>query len=433
MKVIYDISVLGIGHVIPKARTGVFRVIENLAVHLAVNPDCNLMFCSNKDRQTAQYTAAYLKDMKGLSSVPFSKPPFFDRRLRIVNKRDELVGSLQNKNAVSSLKHLQIKLHLKSLGARERMFNMLDTGFIHPRDVREADIYHSPFYALPAAVSNGSYKSVFLTCYDVIPILFPQYFDASIIKLMDEILESITPETWVLCISASTRADLLNHLGSKVSPERVIVTELAASDTFYESKDKIKNQQVRRKHHIPDKPYILSLCTFEPRKNIEQVVKAFVRLIHQENIKDLHLVLVGNKGWLFDKIFEQIENSADVKSRIIITGFVADEDLAALYTDAMFFVYPSFYEGFGLPPLEAMKCGTPVITSNTSSLPEVVGDAGIMIPPTDLDALCHAMLSVYKSPVLRQQMADSSLERANRFSWERCANETVYAYKASLI
>ncbi len=96
------------------------------------------------------------------------------------------------------------------------------------------------------------------------------------------------------------------------------------------------------------------------------------------------------------------------------------------------FVYPSFYEGFGLPPLEAMQCGTPVITSNTSSLPEVVGDAGIMISPTELDELCEAMLSVYKSPFLREDLSRRSLERAKKFSWERCAQETVDAYKLSL-
>ena len=243
---------------------------------------------------------------------------------------------------------------------------------------------------------------------------------------------SITPESWVLCISHSTRNDLLNYLGNKINPDRAIVTELAASGTFYQSANKAYNRKVRQKHAIPDGPYILSLCTLEPRKNIEQVVRAFVALDAQENIRDLHLVLVGTKGWFFDKIFAEISNSAELKSRIIITGFVADEDLAAIYSDALFFVYPSFYEGFGLPPLEAMKCGVPVITSNTSSLPEVVGDAGIMVSPGDLDALCQAMLKIYTNPSLQQQMQEKSLERAGRFSWERCGNETVNAYKHSL-
>jgi glycosyltransferase involved in cell wall biosynthesis len=144
------------------------------------------------------------------------------------------------------------------------------------------------------------------------------------------------------------------------------------------------------------------------------------------------MVLVGTKGWMFDKIFNELDASADIRDRIIITGFVHDSDLAAIYSDAAMFVYPSFYEGFGLPPLEAMKCGVPVISSNTSSLPEVVGDAGIMVAPTDLTALTQAMLSVYNDNALQQQMRAKSLERAAKFSWERCAHETVTAYKRSI-
>ena len=191
-------------------------------------------------------------------------------------------------------------------------------------------------------------------------------------------------------------------------------------------------EQVRKKFGIPNGPYILSLSTLEPRKNIAQTIRCFVRLLEQEKIDDLSLVLVGSKGWDYDSIFEEIAASPKIRDRIIVTGYAADEDLAPLYSGATMFVYPSFYEGFGLPPLEAMQCGVPVITSNTSSLPEVVGEAGIMVDPHDADELSQAMLKIYNSTDARQRMSLESLEQAQKFSWKRCAEQTIDTYKAAV-
>lgn len=176
----------------------------------------------------------------------------------------------------------------------------------------------------------------------------------------------------------------------------------------------------------------MSLNTLEPRKNLGHLIQCFRKLVYQEKINDLYLVLAGGKGWLYNKLFEEIYRCEALKDRVIVTGYVADEDLAALYSDALAFVYTSFYEGFGLPPLEAMQCGVPVITSNTSSLPEVVGDAGIMVAPTDADMLCHSMLALYTKSSLREAMSLKSLERAKQFSWEKCTQETLAAYKFAL-
>ena len=432
MKVLFDISVLGYGHVSEKSRTGVFRVIENVTSQLLLHPECDLVFCSPAGLDSIQYSLSYLDSNKIFSRIPFSKPLFFNRRLQLTQSRDKLIQVLHNEKTLSQARRLQLRLYIKQLSLVEHIYSILHkSALINPAHVR-TDIFHSPFNALPDKRSSKTFKNLFLTCYDLIPVLFPHYFEQPMIDQMKATYNSITPESWVLCISQSTRNDLLNYLGNKVDPQRVLVTELAASDTFYQSTDQESNRNIREKHSIPDAPYVLSLCTLEPRKNIEQVVRAFVKLNAEANTKDLHLVLVGTKGWYFDKIFAEISSNAELRSRIVITGYVADEDLAAIYSDALFFVYPSFYEGFGLPPLEAMKCGVPVITSNTSSLPEVVGDAGIMISPTDLDDLCEAMFTIYKNPSIQQRMRIKSLERASLFSWERCGNETVDAYKASL-
>ena len=206
----------------------------------------------------------------------------------------------------------------------------------------------------------------------------------------------------------------------------------ADRDRFYVCEDSQKVKSIRSKYRIPDTPYILSLGTLEPRKNIDTLIKGFARLVQEQNLKDLHLVLVGTHGWQYEKIFDEISKSGSVKDRIIFTGYVDDADLAALYSAALVFVYPSFYEGFGLPPLEAMQCGTPVITSNTSSLPEVVGDAGIMLDPKDTDGLCHSIFEIYGQSALRESMSRKSSEQAKKFSWEKCIQETIDVYKTAL-
>lgn len=167
-------------------------------------------------------------------------------------------------------------------------------------------------------------------------------------------------------------------------------------------------------------------------KNIDHVIRCFVRLVTEEQISDLSLVLAGMKGWDYDRIFAAIEGAPQVKDRIIVTGRIDDEDLAALYSGALAFAYLSHYEGFGLPLLEAMQCGVPVITSNTSSLPEVAGNAGIMLDPTDADGLTHALLVLFQNEDIRNLMVQKSLARAQHFSWKRCAEDTIVAYKQAL-
>lgn len=433
MKILYDISVLGLGNFSPRARTGVFRVIENVARELVSQPDCNLIFCASNDFNSIQSSLFYLNGNACFSAIPFSKPLNFDRKVAIREKRHQLITEVVGVPSLPFSKKWSAKIKIRELLLKEKLYNIYDDQLIHSRDYKQAQVYHSPFFPVPKEWHGTKKKSVFLTCYDIIALLHPRYCDDGIIQVVRDIANSITPETWVLCISQATRNDLLNYLGNRVNPDRVVVTELAASSLFHPFVDKEICEITREKYHIPiDEPYVLSVCTLEPRKNIERVIKAFNLLVNQENIKRLNLVLVGTKGWLFDKIFAEIESSHTLRKRIIVTGYVDEQDLAPLYADALLFAYPSFYEGFGLPPLEAMQCGTPVITSNTSSLPEVVGDAGIMIDPNDTESLCQAMLSIYKSSSLRQELSQKSVMRSKKFSWSRCAEETMKAYKESL-
>ena len=200
--------------------------------------------------------------------------------------------------------------------------------------------------------------------------------------------------------------------------------------------------KVRKKYDLPNR-YILYLGTLEPRKNITGLIKAFELLkknppsplfergssnhpssLCERGSSDIKLIIAGSKGWLYQDIFKVAENSS-VNNDIIFTGFIDDEDKSILYSQAELFIYPSFYEGFGFPPLEAMACGTPVITSNVSSLPEAVGDAAITINPYNLNELYRAMEMVLSDDELKNALIKKGFEQAKKFSWQKCARESL--------
>ena len=205
--------------------------------------------------------------------------------------------------------------------------------------------------------------------------------------------------------------------------ENIDVMLLAASETFHECKDHERILSVRRKYKIPDgKKYIFSLCTLERRKNILYGIRNFLKFADEEQIGDLVFVLGGGSWKTFiDELEREISDIPGWQERILRIGYVDDDDLSPLFSGAFCTVYPSIYEGFGLPPLEAMQCGCPVITGDNSSLPEVVGDAGIMVDVSRPDALKQALKRLYDNPSEREKLIRRGLERAKRFSWEAAA------------
>ncbi len=421
MNVLYDISSLGRYHGESINKTGIARVVETLAYQLADDPECHLKLCAN---EFLLGSLDYAQSDARLKSVGFphrKSGVFFQRKQRNIEQRlDTVAGPARViTRAQRKLIHYAVK------------FGKFSTQTLDVSSLRSADIYHSTYLPVPEVVKAIKRPQRFLTIYDMIPVLFPEHCSTYLQHLFGEILGSIDAKTWLVSISEATKADFCNHLN--LDPSRVFVTPLAADPAlFYPNNDPQQQAAVRQKHHIADAPYILSLCTIEPRKNIDHVIRSFVKLMQEQHLTDLQLVLAGRKGWNFEHIFREIDGAEALKDNIVVTGFVANEDLAALYSGALAFVFPSLYEGFGLPPLEAMQCGTPVITSNTSSLPEVVGEAGIMLDPHDVDGLCQSLLSLYQDAGLRARMSAQSVERARLFSWKRCAQDTVNAYKAAL-
>ncbi|MGK7874695.1 MAG: glycosyltransferase family 4 protein [Xenococcaceae cyanobacterium] len=426
MKVAYDISILGQGYVNPKARTGIFRVVESLLLELIKNQDLELRAIAlNKngsildDVSTALYLQKVYPQLKPyLHSYYYSRLHLYGFYTNAIQWQRFLIQKSVDNNIIIYKLARGIEITFEGLSKLD-----IELKF----DVENYTIYHSSYFPFPPRTILGNIQRI-LTVYDLIPILFPKFVTPKVYRRFIKTLNSIDKNRdWIICISQHTKQDLCEYTG--MNPERVFVTHLAAADHFYPVTDSEIITSTLKRYKIPKSPYLLSLCTLEPRKNLSFLIRCFSQIIADDPNLELNLVLVGVSGWKNANIFQSARDNPDLKSRIIFTGYVPDEDLSAIYSSATAFVYPSLYEGFGLPPLEAMQCGTPVITSNTSSLPEVVGDAGIMIDPKQEDELCQALLKVINNSDLRATLAQKSIERASQFSWARCAEETVRVYR----
>jgi glycosyltransferase involved in cell wall biosynthesis len=224
----------------------------------------------------------------------------------------------------------------------------------------------------------------------------------------------------ILADSAATRADLLRAYAAPA--ERIHVVYLGRDESLVREQNPDVITAARARYGICER-YLLYVGTLQPRKNLARLIEAFAR-VHARPVTRLQLVLAGRRGWLYDDLFRQVEKLG-LAGRVLFPGYVADEDLAALYSGAMGFVFPSLYEGFGIPVLEAQGCGVPVMASNNSSLPEVAGNGALLVDPLDEDAIAAAMARLIAEPELRAELTRRGFENVRRFSWEKCARETL--------
>lgn len=285
------------------------------------------------------------------------------------------------------------------------------------------DLFHSFFYPFSKSVQRSKITKC-ITYYDIIPLRIEGYEENA--GRMKAIIESIIPN-FSISISQFSKDDLCGY-DKRVDPQRIFVAPLAADkNLFYPNKQAADWQRVKAKYDLPDR-YFLSISGLDKRKNLEHLIYAFDKLVLQQNTHDLCLVMTGNMSFE-NTVFQRLDIDKKTKEKIIFTRSLDEADLCVVYSHALCFFFMSFYEGFGLPVLEAMQCGTPVITSNATSIPEVVGNAGIMLPPHDRDSLCSAMWKVYTDGALRSQLSQSGLKRADEFSWDRCAQTYAAIFK----
>lgn len=232
--------------------------------------------------------------------------------------------------------------------------------------------------------------------------------------------------TMIITDSESVKREICEHLRTR--PEKIAVIPLAPRHIFRPI-PKEETVETRRRLGVEDE-FILFVGTVEPRKNLITLVRAFDEILRTTSLRP-QLVIAGRKGWLTDELFSFIEKSG-VGSRLHFTGYISDEDLRALYSSCLISIYPSLYEGFGLPPLEAMACGAPVITSQIPVIKETVGTAARLVAPTDVRALAQSIVELLEDTSARHYLSSAGLRRAAEFSWERTARATLEVYYEAL-
>ncbi len=275
------------------------------------------------------------------------------------------------------------------------------------------DIFYSPDFVLPP---TRHATRTLLTVHDFSFLHYPEHFVPKLVSYLNQVVpRSVAQADRVLADSEATRADLINHLGTP--PEKVQVLYGGVDPRFHPEPEPGEDERIRNRYGIGARPYVFSVGTIQPRKNYVRLIQAFANLPTCQ-LANLQLLIAGGRGWLYEDIFAEAKKYSDC---VRILGFVDDADLPALYRSAALFAFPSLYEGLGFPVLEAMACGIPAITSNVSSLPEVAGDAALLVDPLDVDDLAATMTRALEETDLRQGMIERGLVQAAKFTWERAA------------
>jgi glycosyltransferase involved in cell wall biosynthesis len=290
------------------------------------------------------------------------------------------------------------------------------------------DVYLLTFSPPPPGLSESVPRVVVI--YDVYPLRLPGECNQSVTGSLQRVVNSLRPERdAVVTISQFTKDDFCDLTG--FPEDRVIAGSLAADQAFHANVGDQAVGQVRKKYRIGAEPYFLSVANPQPRKNLETAILAFDRLTRAIPDWPGKLVLSGSPalGWGSESVDQAVESLGDRASRVLRVESVSDDELAAFYTGATAFVFPSRFEGFGLPVLEAMRCGTPVICSNATSLPEVGGSALIYCDPQDVEAFASAMMLMITDLSVRKRMVEAGLLQSARFSWENMATAIQAATK----
>lgn len=463
MRVIYEASALGRGWRRPRGRTGIYRVARQVAVGLAQAEGCELTLAATAGPGDAAGLRAYVQSEAAAGQL-HGKPVVAGELMAGVGAiftRSETPGAPRAsapeqpdaQHPAEPATHRNLRSTLRQAAARaaytagraalhlpvrpslyQRIWPALHRlgGSDLSRALRDADVFHSPWLPLPARVQRQRNLLPMVMVHDLIPLRQPQYVAPWLIAWFEEVIASVGDRSQVICTSDYVKQDLCDY--AKLDPQRVTVAPLGVEHgRFKQVTDPAVLQRVRQRYNISSQRYVLTLATLEPRKNVPALIRRWAALVRQQRIDDLDLVLVGNVGWAMGDLAAA---AGDLRDRVHVTGFVADEDLAALYSGAAMFAFASLAEGFGLPPLEAMACGLPVVCANTTSLPEVVGQGehagGLLVEPYDDDAWCAAMLKLETDATLRSELARKAIARAATFTWENHISKTLDAYRQGI-
>lgn len=372
----------------------------------------NAFFLGQESTGSGQYTHQLLRTLAQL-----------DVRNDYVLYSAERPGFRQKPDFWTDLKVLSTPALRRSENLAKLWFEQV--GF--PRACRSAsaDLAHVPYFASPI------YPTVptIVTVHDLIPLLLPAYRGSILVRLYMRLVAAAARRAdMIITDSQHSKQDIVDHL--HVPPERVRVVYLAADPSCHPVLEEDPLAAVRRKYGLPE-AFVLYLGGFDQRKNLRTLLQAYARLCESVRGETPPLVVAGRLPLAQTPLFpdpRRMARELGIEQRVIFTGWVAEEDKAALYSGALFFPFLSLYEGFGLEPLEAMSCGTPVLASRTSSLPEIVGAGGLLVDPMNLDGVVEGMAALLQESTLREQLRREALDQAARFDWVRTAEQTLDVY-----
>lgn len=282
------------------------------------------------------------------------------------------------------------------------------------------DIFHQPCFSAPIFYRG----KVIVTVHDLIALLYGK--DIPIFSR--QYFGRWMPFTYqfadkIICDSHNTKKDIIKFL--RIPEEKLRVIYLSSGSEYQITTSKDDIQKTKKKYGTGEK-YLFHAGTLNPRKNLSFLIKVFSEVV--KSYPDYNLVITGKKGWYYEELFT-LTRELSLEKKVVFTGYISDQDKPKLYKGASIFLFPSLYEGFGLPPLEAMSLGIPVVSSNTSSLPEVVGDTGILLSPNDELAWVRSIKSILSDKTIQKNLSKMGLEQAKKFSWQRCAEETLNVYE----
>jgi glycosyltransferase involved in cell wall biosynthesis len=287
----------------------------------------------------------------------------------------------------------------------------------------QLDLLHCLHYTMPLAYRGR----VVVTFHDMTFFLFPKFHTLPKRYFFRFFIRRSTRKAVALIAdSESTRQDAIRLVG--LPPEKIFTVRLGVTQEFRHVQDPFILDQARQKYHLPQH-FLLFVGMLEPRKNLPSLLQAYASIASQ--VQDYQMVIVGRKGWMAEDIQDHARKLG-ISNRVHFTGYVEQEDLPLIYNMAQVFIYPSVYEGFGLPVLESMACGTPVITYNVSSMPEIVGDSGVLLSQYDTGTLAEALLELINHPDKRQHLSTNGLKRASIFTWDQTAEKTIEIYRRVL-
>lgn len=417
LNILFDATVLVDGDDMIEERRGIYFIAKKLLEEFDKRDDCQIFLYADKFKLAGlrKISSSVCQHVK-----PFKNADHFDRYMHRV------VTFFRRKR----MDNFTRPLVRKFFACWVLLFAIVSNAVYFFKEMMYKPVSNMVFFS-PRTAASGFLKcqkslKKFIVLHDLIPYVLPEYANQRNWGWFGYLTRNLNQDDYYFAISQATKNDYC-EFSNKIDPQKVFVTPWAADSKFRPDKDAISFEKIREKYAIPfDKRFIFSLCTLEPRKNLPRTVRTFLSFIRKNGITDLVFVIGGGEWMNFKKEMErQVEDAAFFEKNVVHIGYVSDEDLPVLYSHAEWFVFTSRYEGFGLPPLEAMQCGCPVITSNNSSLPEVVGDAGIMVDWDSDEQHVAAYEKYYFNDALRHSNAQKGMERTRLFSWEKTIDKIM--------